>query len=163
MKALTHYLFSIGVSLSLLSLLHALSLPSILMALWLSLSINYLIDVLGHLSRDGIPTRTRVTHSIFTAPFWGALVAIVSLTALSQALGSGILWGALAFWTLMGFLVSEEHLLLDSLTQAGIYSWRRRMAIAHFRYDNILLNLGFALLGAFLIAAALGLWSLPKG
>jgi Protein of unknown function (DUF1286) len=156
MKALTHYLFSTGVSFTLLSLSHALDLSSILMALWLSLSINYLIDLLGHLSRNGNPTRTRATHSIFTAPFWGGAVAVASLTVLSQAFGSGPPWYVLGFWVSMGVLVSEEHLFLDSLTQAGVYSWRRRIAIAHFRYDNVTLNLGFALLGVLLIVATLG-------
>ncbi|MDA4112480.1 MAG: DUF1286 domain-containing protein [Thaumarchaeota archaeon] len=156
MKALTHYLFSTGVSFTLLSLSHALDLNSILLALWLSLSINYLIDVLGHLSRNGIPTRTRVTHSIFTAPFWGVAVAVASLTVLSHASGSGTPLHMLGFWTIMGILVSEEHLFLDSLTQAGVYSWRRRIAIAHFRYDNVALNLGFALLGVLFIVVTLG-------
>jgi hypothetical protein len=156
MKALTHYLFSTGASFTLLSLSHALDLSSILVALWLSLSINYLIDLLGHLSRNGIPTRTRVTHSIFTAPFWGAAVAVTSLTLLWHASGSGTPLYALGFWTIMGVLVSEEHLFLDSLTQAGVYSWRRRIAIAHFRYNNVALNLGFALLGVLLIVVTFG-------
>jgi len=156
MKAITHYLFSTGVSFTLISLSHAPDLSSILMALWLSLSINYLIDLLGHLSRNGNPTRTRVTHSIFTAPFWGAAVAIASLTVLSQASGPGPSLYVLGFWTSVGVLVSEEHLFLDSLTQAGVYSWKRRIAIAHFRYDNVALNLGFALLGALLIVATFG-------
>ncbi|MGA2199193.1 MAG: DUF1286 domain-containing protein [Nitrososphaerales archaeon] len=156
MKAITHHLFSAGVSLELLSLLRPLGLGPIVMVLWLSLSINYLIDLLGHVSRNGNPTRTWVTHSIFTAPLWGALIAVLSIAALSQASGSGLFRDTLRFWPAVGVLISEEHLFLDSLTQAGIYSWRRRIAIAHFRYDNLALNLGFALLGASLIAAALG-------
>jgi Protein of unknown function (DUF1286) len=156
MKALTHYLFSTGISFALLSLSRSLDLSSILIALWLSLSVNYLIDALGHLSRNGNPTRTRVTHSVFTAPFWGAAVAIASLMILSHPSGSGPALYVLGFWTSMGVLISEEHLFLDSLTQAGVYSWRRRIAIAHFRYDNVALNLGFALLGALLIVAILG-------
>jgi hypothetical protein len=156
MKAFTHYIFSIGVTLAVLSLQHELSLGSSLMALWLSVSINYLVDVLGHVSRSGRPVRTWVTHSIITAPLWGALVGAVSLATISQAPGSGPLWYALGFWASIGVLISEEHLFLDSLTQAGIYLWRRRIAIAHFRYDNIGLNLGFALLGVLLIGAAIG-------
>ena len=156
MKALTHYIFSAGVSLGLLSLAHELDLASTLMALWLALSVNYLLDLLGHVSRKGNPTRTWVTHSIVTAPFWGALVAIVSLAAASQASGSFPVLSASGFWTIMGVLISGEHLFLDSLTQAGVYSWKKRIAVAHFRYDNPALNLGFALLGAVLIVVALG-------
>lgn len=157
MKALTHYIFSAGISLGLLSLSHELSLGSTMMALWLSLSVNYLIDLIGHASRRGSPTRTWVTHSVVTAPFWGSLVAIVSVAAISKASGSDPLLAVLGFWAFMGILISEGHLFLDSLTQAGIYSWKKRIAIAHFRYDNVALNIGFALLGAVLIAVALGL------
>ncbi len=156
MKALTHYLFSTGVSFGLLSLSHALTSGSIVMALWLSLSINYLIDVLGHVSRKGNPTRTRLTHSVLTAPVWGALVAAISLGAALRASGSGLPWEPLALWTFMGALVSAEHLFLDSLTEAGIYASKRRIAIAHFNYDNIALNIGFTLLGVLLIMVSLG-------
>jgi hypothetical protein len=156
MKALTHYLFSIGVSLGLLSFSRTLMPGSIVMVLWLSLSINYLIDVLGHVSRKGNPTRTWMTHSVLTAPIWGALVAAISLDAASRASGSGPAWESLALWAFMGVLVSEEHLFLDSLTEAGVYASKRRIAIAHFNYDNIALNTGFALLGVLLIAVSLG-------
>jgi Protein of unknown function (DUF1286) len=156
MKALTHYLFSTGVSFGLLSLSHALMLGSIAMALWLSLSINYLIDVLGHVSRRGNPTRTWLTHSVLTAPVLGALIAAISLDAASRALGSGPLSEPLALWAIMGALVSEGHLFLDSLTEAGVYALKRRIAIAHFNYDNMTLNVGFALLGVLLITVSLG-------
>jgi len=156
MKELTHYLFSTGISFVLLSLAHAMSLGPVVLALWLSLSVNYVIDVLGHASRDGRPARTRLTHSLFTAPLWGGAVAAASLAVASRAYAPGPGLAGLVLWTAMGVLVSEEHLFLDGLTQAGVYAWSRRMALAHFRYDNPLLNLGFALLGALLIAVALG-------
>ena len=156
MKALTHYLFSTGVSFGLLSLSHALMPGSIVMALWLSLSINYLIDMLGHVSRNGYPTRTRLTHSVLTAPILGAFVAAASLDAASLALGSRWVWEPLALWTFMGALVSEEHLFLDSLTEAGVYALKRRIRIAQFDYDNMTLNIVFALLGVLLIAVSLG-------
>ena len=156
MKAVTHYLFSTGVSLGLLSIARSMDFGTIVMALWLSLSINYFIDLLGHISRGGTPTRTWLTHSVVTGPLWGGSIAAVSLTALSRASGLGLPWGTMGFWIAMGVLISGEHLFLDSLTQAGIYRLRTRIAIAHFRYDNVVLNLGFALLGVFLIAASLG-------
>jgi hypothetical protein len=55
----------------------------------------------------------------------------------------------------MGILVSEEHLFLDSLTEAGVYALKRRIAIAQFNYDNMTLNIGFALLGVLLITVSL--------
>ncbi len=156
LKALTHYLFSTGVSFGLLSLSHAVMPGLIGLALWLSLSINYLIDALGHVSRGGNPTRTWLTHSMLTAPILGALVAAISLAAASRAFGSGASPEPLALWTSMGILVSEEHLFLDSLTEAGVYALKRRIAIAHFNYDNTALNIGFALLGVLLITLSLG-------
>ena len=157
MKALTHYLFSMGASLCLLSVMHNLDIHSISMAVWVSFSVNYLIDLLGHVSKNGRPVRSWLTHSVVTAPLWGALVATVSITAALRVSHMGFSWGVTGFWSLMGVLVSEEHLFLDSLTQAGVYALGRRIAIAHFRYDNTTLNLGFALLGTVLIIAALGL------
>ena len=156
MKAVTHYLFSAGVSLALLSLSGSPDAGRIVFALWLALSINYLIDAMGHASRGGGPTRTWLTHSVLTAPAWGAAVSLASLTALAQASAAALRLTTVLYWTLFAALVSGEHLFLDSLTQAGVYSWRRRIAIAHFRYDDVPLNLGFALVGALLIAAALG-------
>jgi len=126
------------------------------LALWLSLAINYLIDVLGHVSRRGNPTRTWLTHSVITAPVLGALIAAISLDAASLVLGFGLPGEPLALWAIMGALVSEEHLFLDSLTEAGVYALKRRIAIAHFNYDNAPLNIGFALLGVLLITVSLG-------
>ena len=157
MKAVTHYLFSAGISLGLVSLSGSLDLGTTAFALWLSFSINYLIDALGHTRRDGNPTRTWLTHSLITAPAWGGSVALASLVSLTQASGSVLPGGTLVPWTALGVLIAGQHLFLDSLTQAGVYSWRRRIALAHFRYDNVALNLCFSLLGALLIAAALGL------
>ena len=71
MKAITHYTFSAGASVYALSELGLLSWHSIAIALWLSLAVNYSIDALGH-SNAGTPSRTRLTHSVFTAPLWGA-------------------------------------------------------------------------------------------
>jgi Protein of unknown function (DUF1286) len=155
MKEITHYVFSTGASFAVLSFGRQLTPATILMALWLSLSINYLIDVLGHFSKNGKPTRTWFTHSVITAPFWGALVAAASLIVVANIRLSFTFAEDTWFWLSVGVLVSAEHLLLDSLTQAGVYSLKGRIAIAHFRYDNVALNLGFALLGVLLIVISL--------
>ena len=153
MKELTHYAFSAGASLYCLSVLGQLSLLSISVALWLSFSVNYTIDALGH-SMFGTPSRTRLTHSVFTAPLWGALISSTSIYILSREVSSGPLVAVLGFWTGAGVLVSLGHLFLDCMTEAGVYYWRGRVAIAHFRYDNAPLNAGFIFAGLGLAASA---------
>lgn len=154
MKAVTHYAFSAGVSVYLLSIFGLLSFSSVLFALWLSFSVNYVIDVAGHANRNGNPVRTRLTHSVFTAPLWGALVSAASLFFLLQVAR----WGSPAvvvLWITAGTLVALGHLMLDSMTQAGVYYWKHRIAMAHFRYDNPAVNLGFIVLGLGLLGVAL--------
>jgi len=55
----------------------------------------------------------------------------------------------------IGAVLSYSHLLLDSFTEGGIYLGRRRLAIAHLRYNNPVANGAFTALGAILILAAL--------
>jgi hypothetical protein len=147
--------FSIGACLYVLSLAHQISVDVIAMATWLSLSINFIIDAFGHRSRNGIPVRSPITHSVFTAPFWGGLVAALSIFVVFEALTFVPGWEILVFWTTVGALVAMSHLFLDGLTQAGVYWTRRRIALAHFRYNNIPLNLGFTAIGVILIGASL--------
>ena len=153
MKQLTHYVFSAGTCIYALSVLGLLSLPSILVSLWLSMSINYIIDALGH-TLAGTPSRTRLTHSIFTAPLWGGLVSLASIQVLSRTSPSFLLPSASWFWVSAGILIAMGHLFLDSMTQAGIYFWRDRIAIAHFRYNNLALNAGFVSAGLLFVLLA---------
>ena len=44
--------------------------------------------------------------------------------------------------------------MLDAFTESGVYLWRRRIALAHLRYNNLILNGAFAVLGVLLIFAA---------
>ena len=53
-----------------------------------------------------------------------------------------------------GVMVACSHLFLDALTEAGVFFGRRRIAIAHFRYNNPLVNLAAAMIGATLIFAS---------
>jgi hypothetical protein len=152
-KQLTHYVFSAGACIYALSLLGLLSLSSALVSVWLSLSINYVIDVLGHTFR-GTPSRTRLTHSIFTAPLWGGSVALTSIEVLSRVTSPSLLPSASLFWAGAGILIAMGHLFLDSMTQAGIYFWKERIALAHFRYNNIALNAGFIALGLLFLLLA---------
>ena len=154
MKELTHCTFSVGASIFVLCVLDLLSWPSILVALWLSFAVNCAIDVFGH-TWFGPPSRTRLTHSLFTAPLWGVVVSYASYALVAQIFPVEsvlVLW----YWIVGGIAIAMGHLFLDSFTQAGIFYWRRRIAIAHFRYDNPVVNAGFILIGLGLLAMALG-------
>lgn len=155
MKARTHYLFSTGAGLYILSSLGALSVEWGLLVLWLSLAVNFFIDAAGHSpNQDGHPSRTRFTHSVFTAPAWGGLFGATSGYALFAPGLAGAESSQLALWAVAGALIALGHLFLDSLTQAGVYCCKQRIAIAHFSYNNFLLNAGFSLLGLILAFAA---------
>ena len=155
MKATTHNVFAFGLSIFLLSKTGHLSVLSSLVALWLTLAVNTTIDVFGHTRKNDIPTRSFVTHSVFTAPLWGAAVGIATMIVpysvfnLSADSAFELLGAAL------GATVASTHLLLDAFTQAGVYLGRRRIAIAHMSYDNPALNLAFFVLGLLLLAVAL--------
>jgi hypothetical protein len=56
--------------------------------------------------------------------------------------------------TVLGVVAGLSHLLLDALTEGGIYYRGRRWAIAHWHYDNGAANGLFALLGILMFAAA---------
>jgi len=117
------------------------------MAIWLSVCINYLIDLLGHVSRDGAPVRSWASHSVFTAPCFAGLITTLTLLAASKWLQLDMGSTAFAFWIVLGAIIGMGHLLLDSLTGAGVYLGRRRVALAHLAYDNLPLNLGFIFAG----------------
>ena len=153
MRALTHYLFSAGLALYLLSYVHEMGLVEVLLAVWLSFAVNALIDGLGHRSKNGRPARTWITHSVVTAPFWGALAGVGTILAVNY-LGAGTA-GQTVFWAGLGCLIAFGHLFLDSLTEGGVFWLTRRVALAHFKYNNPVLNGTFALLGLVLVATAL--------
>jgi len=156
LKAVTHNIFSFGLSIFLLSKTGHLSVLSSLVALWLTFAVNTVIDVFGHTRKNDIPIRSFITHSVFIAPLWGAAVGIatiilpysifnLSAESAFELLGAGL-----------GVTIACTHLLLDALTQAGVYlGRRRRIAIAHMSYDNPGLNFAFVVLGLLLLAVAL--------
>ena len=89
MKEVTHYIFSLGAGLYLLHLalpyLPFASQESILtiLTIWLAFSVNRIIDSIGHTFRNTqygeLPVRSWSTHSVFTAPLWGAAVGFASI------------------------------------------------------------------------------------
>ena len=64
-------------------------------------------------------------------------------------------WTDISFWMIIGAIIASGHLMLDSLTEAGVYLARRRVAVAHFSYDNQFLNAGFIVAGMCLAVMSL--------
>ena len=153
MRASTHNIFSLGLNIFLLSATRHLSALSFLLALWLTLSVNALIDVLGHTHKKDIPIRSFITHSVFIAPLWGAFVGIVTVTAPYSIFELPFSSTLVIIGTGLGMSVGLSHLLLDAPTGGGVYLLRRRIAIAHLKYDDPALNLAFTGLGLLLLLA----------
>ncbi len=155
MKALTHYIFSLGVGCYLVYRFQrrpeALTL---VMVVLLAFAANEVIDVFGHVARNGRPARSPWTHSIFTAPAWGAGAALASEYLLGQVLGLTLTAPDILLVAGLGVVVAYTHLLLDALTEGGVFFWRRRIALAHLRYDNLILNWTFSALGLLLLFAS---------
>jgi hypothetical protein len=155
LKAITHDLFSLGVGLFLVFRLGGR--PDYLylfLTLWLALTINEIIDVLGHFNRGGIPVRSLWTHSVFTAPIWGVVVAVASIYLVDIVTSQTITTSQTLFVAVLGATLAYSHLLLDALTEGGVYLGRRRIALAHLRYNNLALNSAFGAIGVLLALAA---------
>jgi hypothetical protein len=157
LKSNTHNLFSIGLMIWIITLFGDPLAVTLLLAAVATVFTNAIIDELGHTTTEGVAKRRFLTHSIITAPFWGAavwaLVLIVPAASLGLLPHDPVL---LSFFASLGVLAAWSHLLLDSLTEGGVFAFSfRRRALAHFAYDNWPLNLGFSLLGVALLFAAL--------
>jgi hypothetical protein len=156
LKAITHDFFSVGVGFYLLARIDGPSCPLyLLLAVWLAFATNKVIDGLGHSARGGMSVRSFWTHSIFTAPVWGIALAFASLYLLDLAVGQPTTTSQTLFTVGLGTALAYSHLLLDALTEGGVYLGKRRVALAHLRYDNLVLNGAFAAVGVLLVFAAL--------
>ncbi|MGH9920327.1 MAG: hypothetical protein ACRD6W_15850, partial [Nitrososphaerales archaeon] len=111
------------------------------------------IDILGHVTKGGRPVRSFWTHSVFTAPLWGIAAAFVSVYLLDAIISEAMTTSQTVFVCGLGIVIAYSHLLLDALTEGGVYFGRRRVALAHFRYDNLILNGAFTALGVLLVYA----------
>jgi hypothetical protein len=155
LKALTHDIFSLGVGLYLvLHVERPLLLLNLLLVVWLAVVTNETIDVLGHFARGDIPVRSFWTHSVFTAPAWGIAAATASLYLPDLITGHTFTASQALFAAGLGTALAYSHLLLDALTEGGVYLGRRRVALAHFRYNNPIVNGVFFALGLLLVFAA---------
>ncbi|MEM4098960.1 MAG: DUF1286 domain-containing protein [Candidatus Micrarchaeaceae archaeon] len=148
MKLITHDIFAFGLSTYVLARVFSTGIAtSVILSLVLAFATNRIIDA-GHTQKHGYPTRSYITHSIFTAPIWGLLVGLAISTIVLFAFHVNILFlGAVS-----GILIAYAHLFLDAPTEGGVFFWRKRIALAHFRYNNALAN-GFAILVGILLLA----------
>src|SRR5260370_29916467 len=95
------------------------------------------------------------THSICTAPVWGIALAVASVYLLDMVIGQSMTTSQTLFAAGLGTMLAYSHLLLDALTEGGVYLGRRRVALAHLRYNNVILNGAFGFVGVLLRLAAL--------
>jgi Protein of unknown function (DUF1286) len=155
LKAITHDFFSVGVGFYLALHIGVSSLLYLFMIVWLAFATNRIIDGLGHSTRGGIAVRSFLTHSLIMAPVWGVAVAIASAYFFDLVTGQPITAFQTLFAIGLGTVLAYSHLLLDALTEGGVYLLRRRVALAHLRYNNPILNGAFAALGVLLVLASL--------
>ncbi|HEV2390422.1 MAG TPA: DUF1286 domain-containing protein, partial [Nitrososphaerales archaeon] len=90
MKSITHDVFSLGVGLYVVFRVVQPTLSLLVLTVWLAFATNELIDLLGHVKRDGRPVRSFWTHSVITAPVWGVAAAFVSAYLLDTILGEAM-------------------------------------------------------------------------
>lgn len=143
MRLLTHIAFGAGVAAVLTPILPDLA--RLYVAVAVSLLVNPVIDGLGHLRRGFHIARSPLTHSIFTAPLWGAAVGYLLWTGSRFLVGP--MEGLEEAMVVAGVMVAMAHLLLDSMTERGVYFLGGRVALAHFRSGNGALNVFFLLAG----------------
>jgi len=145
MRLITHVVFNAGF-LALPATLLVHSNDALTSALLVSVLSNSIIDAVGHEYRHGFIRRTPVSHTVPRSILWSLVPAVpmASYWSLSKPLLSLVV-------ILQGLLSGPLHMLLDSLTERGIYVRRGdrwvRFAIAHFHYNNPAINLLFTLLG----------------
>ena len=141
---MTHYAFAIG--------LLAFLFPTYLFsAVVLGFAVSFVMDHAGHERRGFVVRRTWVTHSVFTASALGVFLGVLLVFVFRYA---NLPFSFVAF-SLEGFVSALSHLFLDAITEGGIFIFKKRFALAHFRYDNPFANTSFALLGIFLLFLSL--------
>ncbi|MEM3358803.1 MAG: DUF1286 domain-containing protein [Metallosphaera sp.] len=153
MKLVAHYVFTTGV-LALLSSPILGFYEAVTISFFISWTGNTLIDRLGHELKGGYIRRTPRTHTLFRSLFWGVLPSIPLFIIFLNPL-----------YLVMGGISGPSHLLLDVFTEKGIYRKKNgrwiRFALAHFSYNNPLVNGLAILIGGGLIYLALILQSRP--
>ncbi len=157
MKLLTHYVFSMGLLTLLLALGRNPFPESLFLALIMSVTGNLIIDGLGHEERRGYVRRTPLTHTIPRSIFWGALPGIAIIILLYYLSGRMIELIYVEI-ILSSLLMGPSHMILDIFTERGIFVKRRgrwvRLALAHFSYNDVLVNGAAMIMGLLMIFTA---------
>ena len=146
MKLITHILFSIFILLLLEVPFHAHFLLQIVVLSF----VNIVIDYFGHSTYRGL-RRTPTTHSPVSATIIGGIYGAVFFFILPYF---GVVTNLL-FMVLGGIIAAWTHLFLDSMTFSGIFVFKKRAAIAHFK--NGLIDVPFLIISFVLILYMLGL------
>ena len=152
MKLVTHYVFSTGL-LTLLSSFFLNFYTAFFLSSIIAVLGNSLIDRLGHKEiqtrRGLIPVRTPLTHTLPRSVLWGWLPSLILIPLNSYEV---------IIISLIALLNGPSHMLLDVFTERGIYVKRngkwRRVALAHFSYDNPAVNGLAILLGILMLFAS---------
>jgi len=149
MKLVTHYVFSTGL-LTLLSSFFLNFYTAFFLSSIIAVLGNSLIDRLGHKAGRGlIPVRTPLTHTLPRSVLWGWVPSLILIPLNSYEV---------IIISLIALLNGPSHMLLDAFTERGIYVKRngkwRRVALAHFSYDNPAVNGLAILLGILMLFAA---------
>lgn len=171
MKLKTHNLFSAGVLAFAGSRLTHSVWWDIVSAFAVAFAANQIIDFYGHEKKaitvkrgwgpfahktDVIrPVRTYETHSFMRGTVYGFLPALFLYYVLLHLGGFRLSPSDLHFILLQGILAGPAHLFADWPTEGGIWVKRKgrwvKWSIAHFKYDDFLINLIFAGFGIFLL------------
>ncbi|EZQ02029.1 hypothetical protein CM19_11190 [Candidatus Acidianus copahuensis] len=154
MKLRTHYVFSTGLLTLFTYFLYPALITPIVAGL-ISIIGNLTIDKLGHEIRGKYISRTPRTHTLPRSIGWGILLSlpfVITLFFLNFNFIIGII---------DGFLVGPSHMLLDVFTERGIYIRKNkrwtRFALAHFRYDNLVINSLAIFIGIVMLYVALSI------
>ena len=156
MQLRTHYIFSFG----LLTLLNFILLSGspllVVIAGVISIFINNIIDTLGHEIKGEYISRTPTTHTVPRSVGWGLLGSVPFALALHFVFHSPIMLILITFMD--GAVAGLSHMLLDIFTEKGIYHkvdgrWKR-IALAHFSYNNPFANGLATLLGILMLFLA---------
>ena len=166
----THHAVNIGLTAILVGAIMNHPLLSVTIAQAATIFADRIIDLVGHSPsrvHPGIMKRTPLTHSIITAPAWAIAIGVAVTYATNLLFQPATTFYHIRLITLPPdmatpimvscLLAAFVHLLLDSLTEAGIYVPHlpcredtqifKRWKLAGFQYDNLPLNVSLTLLG----------------
>jgi len=158
-KLRTHHVFTFGLLTLFDSILLNDSLVIIVIAGVISVVTNNVIDTLGHEIKGEYISRTPTTHTIPRSMGWGLLTSVPVILALHFLFHSPI--ELILITALDGVVAGLSHMLLDIFTEKGIFhkvdgKWRR-IALAHYSYNNPFANGLATLLGILMLFASLKL------